>query len=107
MVGPFGGTDGDLGAPTTTVGDVDGGPPRRRYRRPESPPPMSEMSMAGSLGGADGDLGAATTYDEDVNGRPPYQALVEIWECSPPFWKTLMVHPPRGSTLCSWFEDVL
>jgi hypothetical protein len=39
--------------------------------------------MADSLGGADGDLGAATTYDEDVNGGPPYQALVEIWECSP------------------------
>jgi hypothetical protein len=39
MVGPVGGTDRDPGAPTTYVGDVNGGPPR----------------------GADGDPGAPTT----------------------------------------------
>jgi hypothetical protein len=27
MVGPLGGADGDPGAPTTYVGDIDGGPP--------------------------------------------------------------------------------
>jgi hypothetical protein len=27
MMGPLGGTDGDPGAPTTYVGDIDGGPP--------------------------------------------------------------------------------
>jgi hypothetical protein len=36
MVGPLGGVDEALGAPTSYVGDVDGGPPGRRYRRPES-----------------------------------------------------------------------
>jgi hypothetical protein len=30
MAGPLGGVDGDPGVPTTYVGDVDGGPSRRR-----------------------------------------------------------------------------
>jgi hypothetical protein len=76
MADPLGGTDGDPGAPTTYVGDVDGGPPGRRCQRPESvyhlcwrhrwwatwevltetwerPPPMSDVLMVGPLGGAD------------------------------------------------------
>jgi hypothetical protein len=46
---PLGGTDGNPGASTTYVGDVDGGP----------------------LGGVVGDPGAPTTYVGDVDGRPP------------------------------------
>jgi hypothetical protein len=30
MMGLLGGADGDPGAPTTYVGDIDGGPPKRR-----------------------------------------------------------------------------
>jgi hypothetical protein len=45
MVGPLGGSDEDLGVPTTYVKDVDGAP----------------------LGGADEDLGAPTTYVGDID----------------------------------------
>jgi hypothetical protein len=48
MAAPLGGADGDPRAPTTYVGDVDGG----------------------TLGGADGDSGASTTYVRDVDGGP-------------------------------------
>jgi hypothetical protein len=93
MSGPPGGAIEDPRAPTTYVGDVDGGAPRRRYRRLESthhlcwrrrwqapwealsetrecPPPISEMSMAGPIGGADEDTGAPITYVRDVDGGP-------------------------------------
>jgi hypothetical protein len=93
MVGSLGGTDEDPRAPTTYVGDVDGQPPRRCYRRPgcahhlcqrrqwgapwealmktrKCPPPMSETSMVGPLGGSDEDLGVPTTYVKDVDGAP-------------------------------------
>jgi hypothetical protein len=46
-VDPLGGADGDPGAPTTYVGDVDGGPPWEvlELEIRESPSPMSETSM--------------------------------------------------------------
>jgi hypothetical protein len=49
MVAPLGGDDGDPGAPTTIVEDVDGEPPRRRCR----------------------ELGVPTIYVKDVDGGPP------------------------------------
>jgi hypothetical protein len=49
MVGPLGGDDKDLGAPTTYLEDVDGGP----------------------QGGDDKDPRAPTTYLEDIDGGPP------------------------------------
>jgi hypothetical protein len=49
MTGPLGGAEGDPGAPTTYVKDVDAGP----------------------LGGADGDLRAPTTYVGDIDGGLP------------------------------------
>jgi hypothetical protein len=49
MTGPLGGAEGDPGAPTTYVKDVDVGP----------------------LGGADGDLRAPTTYVGDIDGGLP------------------------------------
>jgi hypothetical protein len=36
MVGPMGGDDGDSGAPTTYLEDVNGSPPERRCQRPGS-----------------------------------------------------------------------
>jgi hypothetical protein len=49
MVAPLGGDDGDPGAPTTIVEDVDGEPPRRRCR----------------------ELGVPFIYVKDVDGGPP------------------------------------
>jgi hypothetical protein len=49
MVAPLGGADGDSGAHTTYVSDVDGGAPREALTETrEHPPPMSKISMAGS-----------------------------------------------------------
>jgi hypothetical protein len=58
MAGPLGGADGDPGAPTTYVRDVNGGPP---------------------LGDADGDLGAPTTYVGDVHGGPLGKSGLHPW----------------------------
>jgi hypothetical protein len=49
MAGPWEGTDGDPGVPTTYVGGIDGEP----------------------LGGTNRDLGAPTTYVGDFDGGPP------------------------------------
>jgi hypothetical protein len=71
MVVPLGGADGDSGAPTTYVRDVDGG----------------------TLGGTDGDPGASTTYVGGVDGGPPWEALMETREHPPPMSETSMVGP--------------
>jgi hypothetical protein len=52
MAAPLGGTDEGPEAPTTYVGDLNGG-------------------GGGALGGADEGPGAPTTYVEDINGGPP------------------------------------
>jgi hypothetical protein len=93
MTGALEGADGDPGAPSTYVVDVDGWPPGRHCRRlgsthhlcrrclwwapwvalsetRERPPPMSETSMVPPLGGIDGDPEVPTTYVRDVDGGP-------------------------------------
>jgi hypothetical protein len=94
IAGPVGGVVGDPKAPTTYVGDVDGGPPRRPYWRPESahylcrrhgwraprealsetqelPPPMSEMWIVDPWEALSETREHPPTYVGNVDGGPP------------------------------------
>jgi hypothetical protein len=73
MAGPLGGVDGDRGAPTTYVRDIDDSPPPWEVlmETREHPPPMSETSMAIPLRGTIRDFGVPTTYVRDLDGRSP------------------------------------
>jgi hypothetical protein len=97
MLGSLGGADGDPGAPTTYIEDVDGGP----------------------LGDTDGDPKPPTTYVGDVDGGPPgrrgrrprsahhicqrcrwwapWEALAKTRECPPPMSEASIVGPLGGT----------
>jgi hypothetical protein len=72
MVGPLGGDAGGLGAPSTYLEYIDGGPPWEAMTEvQERSPPVLKMSMAEPLGGDDGHSVVPTTYPKDFDGGPP------------------------------------
>jgi hypothetical protein len=74
MVPPLGALSVGPTASTTEFGDdVDGRPPRGRYRRVRQwpPPSLKTTSMADSLGALPTGPAASTTeFGDDVDGRP-------------------------------------
>jgi hypothetical protein len=71
MLGSLRGADGDPGAPTTYIEDVDGGPLGDTDGDPKPLTTYVGDVDGGPLGGTDGDPGAPTTYVRDVDGGPP------------------------------------
>jgi hypothetical protein len=75
MVGPLGVLLAGPAASTTEFeDDIDGGPPRGRYRQVRQRPPLSlkTVSMVGPQGALSmGSVASTTEVEDDVDGGPP------------------------------------
>jgi hypothetical protein len=96
IVGPLGGDDGGLGAPTTFLEDVDGGHPWRQCQRPGSALHLSRRRQWWAPWEVMRRPGSTLHLSQSHQWQSPWEAMPETRECPPPFSKTSMAGALEG-----------